>query len=370
MDTALEKAVDTRPQEERAAPSLFRLALFSAGLFVLVIAIVAVIAGLLILGYANAWTGFGDYISQSGDFERGKTLWDWLELLLLPLVLAATLSGLAARKWRSDRQQAEQQLASEREIAWRKVEAELKLADLRNSSHREASELQARTERVIAKERLREETLNEYLNRMSELILERGLQTSSPDDIVRIVARARTLTALTSLDGERKGSLLEFLYAAKLINLSDPMGELMLQVDLVDKSRPPVDLTHADFSGAYLAATSLQDADLQELDLRMADLRSSDLSGANLRGADLTEADLTGAKLVRANLRGAQLQNADLRSADLTGAVLQGAHMIGAHLSETNMGQSDLTAAALTTQQLKQVKSLSGATLRDGTKSG
>ena len=369
MDTALEKAVDTRPQEDSEPPSFFRLALFVGGVFVLILAIVTVVAGLVVLGYANTWTGFGDYISRSAEFERSKTLWDWLELLLLPLVLAATLSGLAVWKRRSDREQAEQQLASEREIAWRKVEAELELTDLRNSSHREASELQARTERLIAKDRLHEETLNAYLDRMSELVLERGLQTSDPDDEVRFVARARTLGALVGLDGERKGTILEFLYSAKLISLSDPVGDLMLQVDLVDTKRPPVDLTQADFSGAYLASTSLRGADLQKVDFRMADLRGCDLSGANLRGADLSDADLTGAKLIQVNLRGAKLSNADLGSADLTGAVLKGASMQGAQLTETNMGQSDLTAAALTTQQLKQAKSLSGATLRDGTKS-
>jgi uncharacterized protein YjbI with pentapeptide repeats len=334
------------------------------------LAIIAVLTGLILLGYGTPWTGFGEYISDSGEFQRDKTLWDWLELLLLPLVIAITVGVLAMWKWRSDRRQTELQLAVEREIAWRKVEVELQMADLRKDSHREASEIQARTERVIAKNRLNEETLNAYLDRMSELALERGLQGSDPDDEVRIVARARTLTALSGLDGERKGTILEFLYAAKLINMNDHIGDLMLQVDLVDTKRPPVDLSYADFSGAYLTATTLRGADLQEVDLRMADLRACDLSGANLRRADLTDADLTGARLVQANLREANLQDADLRSADLTGAVLKGAQMLGAQLSETDMGKSDLTAAALTTQQLKQAKSLSGATLRDGTKSG
>ena len=370
MDTALDLAVDTRPQEETESPSFLRLALSALGALALIFALLAMVAGLLILGYANDWTGLGDYISPSGEFQRGKTLWDWLQLLVLPLVLAGTLGGLALWNWRSDRRQAELQLEHEREIAWKKLETEMELADLRSIADREASELQARTQRVVAKDRLHEETLNAYLDRMSELVLERGLQTSDPDDEVRFVARARTLTALVGLDSERKGTILEFLYSAKLINLSDQVGNLMLQVDLVDTKRPPVDLTQADFSGSYLAASSLRGADLQEVDFRMADLRACDLSGANLRGADLSDADLTGAKLIQVNLREANMKNADLRSADLTGAILKGAQMLGAQLSETDMGKSDLTAAALTTQQLKQAKSLAGATLRDGTKSG
>ena len=369
MDIALDKTAATHSQVESDSPSFFRMVLLALGVVVLLLALVAVLAGLILLGYAAVWTGFGEYISETGEFRRGKTLWEWLELVLLPLVIAGTATALAVWKWRSDRRQAALQLEHDREVAWRKVEAELQMADLRKDSHREAAELQGRTERIIAKDHLHEDTLNAYLNRMSELVLERGLLSSDPDDEVRIMARARTLTALAGMDSERKGTILEFLYSAKLINLSDSVGDLMLQVDLVDAKRPPVDLKQADFSGAYLAAVSLKGADLQEVDLRMADLRACDLSGANLRGADLSDADLTGARLVQANLREANLKDADLRSADLTGAVLKGSQMLGAQLTETEMGKSDLTAAALTTQQLKQAKSLSGATLRDGTKS-
>jgi len=366
METALNDSVHTQPKTEGGMPALLRVALFAVGAIVLIFALLAIVYGLIILGYASPWTGIGDYVSPTGEFQRGKTLWDWFELLVLPIVLAGTLSGLAVWKWRSDRQQAELRLQVEREIAWKKVEAELAMAEARKISQQEASELQERTQRVIAKDRLHEETLNAYLGRMSELILERGLRASDNGDDVRTVARAQTLATLVGLDGARKGTILEFLYAAKLIQLSDPVGDLMLQVDLVDSKRPPVDLAQADFSGLYLAATSLKGADLQEVDFKMADLHACDLSGANLRGADLTNADLAGARLVQANLREARLQDADLRSADLTGAVLKGAQMQGAQLSETDMGKSDLTAAALTTQQLKQAKSLSGATLRDG----
>ena len=368
MDSALDQSA-AQTQAKSDSPSFFRVLLFVAGATVLAIAIGFLITGLILMGYATDWSGFGEYVTQSGDVERGKTLWDWMELLLLPLIVASTAIVLATWKWRSDRRQAALELESEREIAWRKVEAELQMSDLRQESHREAAEIQSRTNRVIAKDRLHEESLNSYLDRMSMLVLEQGLQSSDPNDKVRLVARARTLTALVGLDSERKGTILEFLYAAKLINLSDPLGELMLQVDLVDAKRPPVDLTQADFSGAYLVATSLRGADLQGVDFRMADFRAADLSGANLRAADLTDADLSGARLVQVNLREANLKDADLRSADLTGAVLQGAQMVGAQLGETDMGKSDLTAAALTTQQLKQAKSLEGATLRDGTKS-
>jgi hypothetical protein len=44
------------------------------------------------LGYVFnwEWAGLGSYIPPSRDsnFQRGKTLWDWLQLLIVPLALA------------------------------------------------------------------------------------------------------------------------------------------------------------------------------------------------------------------------------------------------------------------------------------------
>jgi uncharacterized membrane protein len=34
------------------------------------------------------WTGFGDYRDPSGNYQRAKTFWDWLELLIVPITLA------------------------------------------------------------------------------------------------------------------------------------------------------------------------------------------------------------------------------------------------------------------------------------------
>src|SRR6266568_9281838 len=50
---------------------------------VLVIAaILAVAIALIIIGYRFDWTGF------NGNSKSGKTLWDWMQLLFIPLVLA------------------------------------------------------------------------------------------------------------------------------------------------------------------------------------------------------------------------------------------------------------------------------------------
>ena len=53
------------------------------------------------------------------------------------------------------------------------------------------------------------------------------LNLEHPDEDVRAVARARTLTALTRLDGERKRSVLQFLYESGLISKGRPADLLM-----------------------------------------------------------------------------------------------------------------------------------------------
>ena len=54
--------------------------------------------------------------------------------------------------------------------------------------------------------------MKDYLDQMTELLLTRGLRTSLVGDEVRSVARARTLTALRGVAGERKATIVRFLY--------------------------------------------------------------------------------------------------------------------------------------------------------------
>src|SRR5207248_192912 len=69
----------------------------------------------------------------------------------------------------------------------------------------------------------RQTTLETYLDRMSDLLLFYHLSISKTGDEVRAMAEARTYTALRNLDGARKGTLIRFLWEAKLINGPQPI---------------------------------------------------------------------------------------------------------------------------------------------------
>lgn len=260
------------------------------------LATVIVIVATGILGYWQSWQ---------------RPFWDWLDLLIIPLVLAlgAFWFNTQTRK-------------SEQELAQRERENDLE----------------------IAADRARDDALQRYLDRMSELVLDKNLKDSDVGAAVWDMARARTLTVLRSLEGEpkgrknRKGQVVSFLYQSDLIGRVDENRH---------RTKAFIDLDRAFLHGADLSDTFLHGADLSGSFLVEADLVVADLSAADLSHADLSGANLNSADLSDANLNGAFLNGASLGSADLSGA--------------------DLTYAEfLTDKQLAQAESLVGATLPDG----
>jgi len=159
----------------------------------LVVAIILIMLSTLGYIFNWGWTGLGPYISpphpKDSDFQRGKTLWDWMQLLIIPAVLA--VAGYVINLTISRGEQA--------------------ATEQRAQSEREATEKRAETERKIADDNQRETALKEYIDKMSELFLHEDLLGSDPKKEVRETARIQTLTVLNRLDGKRKGSVLQFL---------------------------------------------------------------------------------------------------------------------------------------------------------------
>lgn len=205
------------------------------------------------------WTGFGE-----------KKLWDWMQLLFIPVVLA--LGGYLFTLAQDARQQA------------------------------------------IEEQRAQDAALQSYFDQMGALLENGDLRDSESE--ARGLARARTLSILERLAPaqeerpsiwtrsdeqrrrqERQREVLEFLYGANLINKENP-------------------------------AASLYNANLTYADLREINLKGADLSGVNLHGATMEPrnpgrgkgADLSDANLTYADLGSVKLSRVDLSGADLTGA--------------------------------------------------
>ena len=169
----------------------------------------------------------------------------------------------------------------------------------------------AEAERELAAQRAQDETLQAYLDQMSNLLMEKSLRDSAEDSEVRTLARVRTLTALETLDPSRKTAVVQFLVEDGL-------------VQRVYGRDPIIGLSGADLRGVALRGADLRGADLSEADLRGANLRGANLRGANLRNADLSEANLYHANLSEANVSEANLSGADLSVAfDITNEELE-----------------------------------------------
>ncbi len=260
-------------------------------------------------GWAD-WTGFGKYTASTSStgsttttVVNYRTLWDLLDLLIIPIVLA--IGAWALNK-------------TERE------------------AERKAAEKRAKTDRKIALDRQRQDTLQAYYDRMTDLLLKEGLSDASEDSPVRDVARAQTLTTLGSLDKSRKRQVIQFLYEAKLIHKGSVKvsleGANLWKVHLGFVNLLNVDLHGAMLTESYLARADLSNANLIGADFGKANLRGARLSGVDLRGAYLGGAQLGKAVLICAEMERAYLQGADLQDADLVGANLEGAELQAADL--------------------------------------
>jgi uncharacterized protein YjbI with pentapeptide repeats len=316
----------------------------------------------------------------------GKTLWDWLQLLIVPVVLSLITVVFA---WQQDIRQ--DQIESKR----------------------------ANAERELARERAQDEALQAYLSQMSSLLLEKDLRESPKDSEARTLARARTLTVLSRLNSDRKARLLQFLYEAGLLHkenrVIDLTGAYLSGIDLhfsnlsggspfliaasagfrTDKPSNAANLRgailrDANLEDAVLSDTDLIEADLSEADLSHADLGGADLFTANLQEANLSNAHLAGADLSFARLKGADLSKADLTKeiwesrggttvpharndadmsyADLKNADLSDANLSGAKLTDTDLSDAHMSGVeGITNEELaKQTSKLEGAIMPDG----
>lgn len=339
----------------------------------LLTSLLMVVLGLAVLmivgGYLFGWGWTGLTVPPT------KTLWDWMQLLIIPGVLAG--GGLWFNVQQSQRQQ---NLSDEQH------KKDLELAEAQRKTESELAEQRRQADMDLALDQQRETALQTYLDRMAELLLQGKLRGSQVGDEIREVARARTLTVLRQLDKGRKAALLKFLYEAKLIESEKAIVSLngadLSGADLTATDLSRAALVGANLSEARLIGAILVGANLSEATLRSANLFEADLSGANLSRASLSEGSLSGANLSRATLSDAYLSQADLSGANLVGANLSRATMNDAILSGANLSDADLNeaflshatlfevnlcGASITSEQWEQASDLEGATLPDGT---
>lgn len=278
-----------------------------------------------------------------------RTLYDWLDLLIVPVVLA--VGGF-----------------------------------LLNRAGRIS-------DREIALERSREEILKNYLADIAQLLLENNLSESTPGSDVQAIARAQTVTALRQLDGKRNSLLLRFLREAGLFKKKGGEQAILRLND--------TDLSEIDFTGSDLRGVDLTRANLDGTNLTRARLGGAKLSQASLVGAVVVDADLgiltitakddialftkgphseetvdeDGHRVLTwksaivssgANLSESVLKNTDFSKARMEGVLLMNADLTGAIFKGANLNSVKLEGAKYTIAQLKQARCLDDVTFPSG----
>jgi uncharacterized protein YjbI with pentapeptide repeats len=212
----------------------------------------------------------------------------------------------------------------------------------------------------IALDKQREDLLQTYLDRKSELLLDKQLRTSELDAEVRNVARVRTITILFQLDTRRLEYVFAFLREAGLVS-STPNSSI---VTLSNADLDRINLSGVNLSGTDMSGTTFRRANLSEANLCNANFFAANLREANLRAPDLREA-----LFLNTNLFGAILENAKLKEALILSAKLKEAFLKEADLSDANLSGIDLSGALDTTpEQLAKAKTLKDAIMPDGSK--
>lgn len=271
-------------------------------------------------------------------------VWKVLDLLIVPAALALGI-------WWLNKKQKETEL----EIAENQRKEDYRIAQEKNN-----------TEREIAQDRNQQALLDGYFDRMTNLILEKGVKNPDSGNEIRNIARTHTLSVLRNLDGKRKGQVLRFLYESGLVGqpaIIELHAAEFRETDLImvplsvfkdENGRSPKGWTEElitqfvikDYDGfphnvRKAWSASLWQAELRDVDFSGAVFILTKFGYANLDEANFTEAILPLANFEGANLRGASLQGADLRRANLS-------------------------KATVTDNQLQTAKSLEGAIMPNG----
>jgi uncharacterized protein YjbI with pentapeptide repeats len=272
------------------------------------------------------WTGFGE-----------KKLWDFLQLLIVPIVLAGTGFALQQFAKQSDQQS--------------------------------------------AIDKAQQETLVKYLDEMAEL-LQKGLLKTKTDSDTYIFAQSKTVIALQSLDPKRQHIVIQFIDAANLNSFTlDGKKGILYKARMSKANLNNADLSGAHLSSADLSGARLSGANFSYADLSSASLSDADLSGANLFGTNLESANLGGANLMKANLSLTKLRKAmvgygqlrfdlsgskshryRLSGTQINAANLSGARLFAADLEDASLAGANLSGAELTSTRLHGAN-LSGANL-------
>lgn len=265
--------------------------------------VAAIILGLAAMGaiiygylYTPGWVGVAD-----------KKVWDWLELLFVPVALA--IGGFLFSRSQKNR-------------------------DVK-----------------VEERRAQNDALQSYLDQMTQLLIaaeQNVLHKVETDSAVNDFLQARAQALIERFDAEHTVSLLRFMYYSGMLAKADAKGQ-----------------THSSVIRLNLAGTDLSRIVLREASLKEANFEKANLDGANLQGSLLERANLRTASLEDARLAEVRFNHAILEQANFKSARLQKARFHKANLKNTSFVNARLDEAVLTRVTSAENADFKGSCLKD-----
>jgi hypothetical protein len=281
----------------------------SAQVALLVSLAIAAFAAFVAIAYRRAWSWAG--FTESADRRSGKTLWDWMELLLIPLALTLGVFVLNAAQSNRDQRRDDERISRDR---------------------------------AIALDRTREEALSTHLREMGDLLLDRQLTSSQAEGPLRSVARSKTLSVLRRLDPVRKAAVVSFLADSGLIARRRPVVSLVgadlrrmrFSETLVDTNLGGARLEGADFSSSKLEYVKFGRTVGSTFSF-LPGGRQSSFEAANLHRATFRDADLVSVSFAYSDLRSATFDRGHIYWSSFRGSCLTNARFRRAVFLEGNL---------------------------------
>ena len=252
---------------------------------------------------------------------KGKTFWNWLDLLVAPLLIAVSAAGVA--------------------VFWNFL------------AYNKASELE--------KTRYNQQLVKEYTDSVQILLLDQyhheeyKLPVILPEEVATFV-KSYTGTTLKALGGDLEKEndiqqidiITNFLKRSEIGFIPDTLEVIPPEISEICDQEPSAEKTR-EYRG-FLCDINLEKANLKRIQLNGGILGAALLSEADLTGANLDKSYLREAYLVKAILKNASLVNADLTEADLKGVDLKDADLKGANLTKANLREANLESIIFNAQ--------------------
>jgi uncharacterized protein YjbI with pentapeptide repeats len=262
-----------------------------------------------------AWLGLGERRwkkSPDEEVQPSKTVWDFLQLLIVPIMLVAI--ALAFNAAQSSREQRH-------------------------------SDAQIRADRTSAEAAREDATLDAYFGRMSDLMLDKRLLSSKPGSAVRQVARTETLASLRRLNGARKAQVVQFLFEAGLIQIRFRPSVRPVLGQISDWTIPRVSLEGADLRGADFRGATFFGTDVHHKVRLNGDLRAAHFDGAWISLVTFAGANLEGATFDRASIDQTSFEHSHLANASFRGSDLEDLDFFRANLAGTRFDHASFGIA-------------------------